>query len=97
MAFYTAIEGTLLSNGRKQAAFFEVLIKILYLLLYPVMLTVFVCYELKFKEYDMLVPIFVIAGVVVLMLGAISYFAYDPYRVDKRNRKKAKKKWRRRL
>ena len=89
MAFYTAIEGTLLSNGRKQAAFFEVLIKILYLLLYPVMLTVFVCYELKFKEYDMLVPIFVIAGVVVLMLGAISYFAYDPYRVDKRNRKKA--------
>ena len=37
----------------------------------------------------MLVPIFVIAGVVVLMLGAISYFAYDPYRVDKRNRKKA--------
>lgn len=89
MAFYTAIEGTLLSNGRKQAAFFEVLIKILYLLLYPVMLTVFVCYELKFKEYDMLVPIFVIAGVVVLMLGAVSYFAYDPYRVDKRNRKKA--------
>ena len=83
MAFYTAIEGTLLSNGRKQAAFFEVLIKVLYLLLYPVMLTVFVCYELKFKEYDMLVPIFVIAGVVVLMLGAISYFAYDP------NRKKA--------
>jgi len=37
----------------------------------------------------MLVPIFVIAGVVVLMLGAVSYFAYDPYRVDKRNRKKA--------
>ena len=89
MAFYTAIEGTLLSNGRKQAAFFEVLIKVLYLLLYPVMLTVFVCYELKFKEYDMLVPIFVIAGVVVLMLGAVSYFAYDPYRVDKCNRKKA--------
>lgn len=25
MAFYTAIEGTLLSNGRNQAAFFEVL------------------------------------------------------------------------
>ncbi len=37
----------------------------------------------------MLVLIFVIAGVVVLMLGAVSYFAYDPYRVDKRNRKKA--------
>ena len=89
MAFYTAIEGTLLSNGRKQAAFFEVLIRVLYLLLYPVMLTVFVCYELKFEEYHVLVPIFVIAGMVVLMLGAVSYFVYDPYRVDKRNRKKA--------
>lgn len=89
MAFYTAIEGTLLSNGRKQAAFFDILIKILYLLLYPVMLTVFVCYELKFEEYHMLVPVFVIAGMVVLMLGAVSYFVYDPYRVDKRSRKKA--------
>ncbi len=60
--------------GNRQR-FFEVLIKVLYLLLYPVMLTVFVCYELKFKEYDILVPIFVIAGVVVLILGAVSYFA----------------------
>ena len=39
--------------------------------------------------HSLLVPSFVIAGVVVLMLGAVSYFAYDPYRVDKRNRKKA--------
>lgn len=89
MAFYTAIEGTLLSNGRKQSAIFEGLIKMLYLLLFPVMMVVFVCYELGFEEYQMLVPIFVIAGVAVLILGAISYFLYDPYRVDRRNKKKA--------
>lgn len=89
MAFYTAIEGTLLSNGRKQSIVLEGLIKILYLLLFPMMMVIFVCYELGFEEYQWLVPIFVIAGVVVLMLGAVSYFLYDPYRVDRRNKKKA--------
>ena len=34
-------------------------------------------------------PVFTVAGVVVLMIGALSYFLYDPYRMDRRNRKKA--------
>ena len=89
MAFYTAIEGALLSNGRKQSVLLEALIKVLYLLLFPVMMVVFVCYELGFKEYEILVPIFVVAGVLVLMVGAVSYFLYDPYRVDRKNKKKA--------
>lgn len=89
MAFYTAIEGALLSNGRKQSAFFDVLTKVLYLLLFPTMMVAFVCYELGFEEYDFLVPVFTVAGVVVLMIGAVSYFIYDPYRVDRRNQKKA--------
>ena len=89
MAFYTAIEGALLSNGRKQSLFFTVLTKGVYLLLFPVMLVTFTCYELGFEEYALLVPVFTVAGVVVLMIGALSYFLYDPYRVDHRNRKKA--------
>lgn len=89
MAFYTAIEGALLSNGRKQSLFFAVLTKGVYLLLFPVMLVTFTCYELGFEEYALLVPVFTVAGVVVLMIGALSYFLYDPYRVDRRNRKKA--------
>ena len=89
MAFYTAIEGVLLSNGRKQSLFFTVLTKGVYLLLFPVMLVTFTCYELGFEEYALLVPVFAVAGVVVLMIGALSYFLYDPYRVDRRNRKKA--------
>lgn len=89
MAFYTAIEGALLSNGRKQSVIFDVLTKGLYLLLFPTMMVVFVCYELGFEEYHFLVPIFTVAGVVVLVIGAISYFIYDPYRVDRRNKKKA--------
>lgn len=89
MAFYTAIEGALLSNGRKQFLFFTVLTKGVYLLLFPVMLVTFTCYELGFEEYALLVPVFTVAGVVVLMIGALSYFLYDPYRMDRRNRKKA--------
>ena len=53
------------------------------------MLVTFTCYELGFEEYALLVPVFTVAGVVVLMIGALSYFLYDPYRVDRRNRKKA--------
>ena len=89
MAFYTAIEGALLSNGRKQAFVFEVITKILYLALFPTMMVAFVCYELGFEEYAILVPIFTVVGVIVLIIGAISYFLYDPYRMDRKNRKKA--------
>lgn len=89
MAFYTAIEGALLSNGKKQSAILDILAKMLYLLLFPVMMVVFVCYELGFAEYAYFVPVFTVAGVVVLLVGAVSYFIYDPYRKDRRNRKKA--------
>ncbi len=89
MAFYTAIEGALLSGGRKEFAIYEVLTKALYLLLFPIMMVVFVCYELGFEEYTYLVPVFTVIGVIVLCIGAVSYFIYDPYRRDRRNRKKA--------
>ena len=89
MAFYTAIEGTLLNNGKRQQAILDVLTRILYLLLFPAMLIVFVCYELEFTEYALIVPALTIAGVVLLLLGAVSYFLYDPYRLDRKNHKKA--------
>ena len=89
MAFYTALEGTLLSAAKRRATVFDVLLKALYLVLFPVMLTVFVCYELGFREYAVFVPVLTVAGMAVLMLGAVSYFLYDPYRADRRNRKRA--------
>lgn len=91
MAFYTAVEGTLLSNGREGAPGFRLLLRVLYLFLYPVMLSVFLCYELSYSQYEWLTPIATAAGVVVLMLGAASYFAYDPYRADRRTRKAAER------
>ena len=58
MAFFTAIEGTLLSNGKKQRPLLDGVIKVLYLLLYPAMMVIFVCYELGFEEYGKLLPYF---------------------------------------
>lgn len=69
MAFYTAIEGALLSNGRKQSLFFTVLTKGVYLLLFPVMLVTFTCYELGLMNMRFWYG-FRRAGVVVLMIGA---------------------------
>lgn len=89
MAFYTAIEGTLLTNGKRQHALLDVVTRVLYLLLFPAMLIVFVCFELGFTEYGLIVPVLTIAGVVILVLGAVSYFLYDPYRQDRKNHKKA--------
>ena len=89
MAFYTAIEGTLLTNGKRQHALLDMITKILYLLLFPAMLIVFVCFELGFTEYGIIVPVLTIAGVVILVLGAVSYFLYDPYRQDRKNHRKA--------
>lgn len=88
MAFYTAIEGTLLTNGKRQHALLDMVTRILYLLLFPAMLIVFVCFELGFTEYGIVVPVLTIAGVVILVLGAVSYFVYDPYRLDRKNHKR---------
>lgn len=89
MAFYTAIEGALLSGGRKRFRLHDLLAKIVYLLLFPAMMTVFVCFELGFYVYGVLVPVLAVAGLVILVLGVCPYFAYDPYRTGRRNRKKA--------
>lgn len=91
IAFYTAIEGTLLTNGRKQNAGLNLVVKVLYLLLFPVMLGMFVCAQLGYPEYELCLPYFTGGGVLVLMLGAVSYFIYDPYRLDRKSRRKADK------
>ena len=75
--------------GKRQHALLDMVTRILYLLLFPAMLIVFVCFELGFTEYGIVVPVLTIAGVVILVLGAVSYFVYDPYRLNRKNHKKA--------
>ncbi len=91
ISFYTAIEGALLTKGRRRFQAMNVISRILYLVLLPIMLICFVMFELKIPVYAQLTPIFSIVGLVILAFGAVSYFLYDPYSEDRRNRRKADK------
>ena len=84
MFAYTAMEGALLSQENKQSPLLDFICRILYILTFPVMLVMFVCYELKYGEYDLFLPYTVILGVLVTVFGTISYFLHDPYIQDKK-------------
>lgn len=81
---FTGIEGALLSQESKRGKVLEVICRFLYIFIFPAMLVIFVCYELKFPQYELLLPYFIIAGCVVLVFGTVAYFSYNPYRKDKK-------------
>ena len=84
MFAYTAMEGALLSQEKKKYPFLDFICRILYILTFPTMLVMFVCYELKYGEYDLFLPYVVVIGVLVTVLAVISYFLHDPYIQDKK-------------
>ena len=84
MFAYTAMEGALLSQEKKQFPLLDFICKILYILTFPTMLIMFVCYELKYGEYDLFLPYTVILGALVTVCGTISYVLHDPYIRDKK-------------
>lgn len=88
-AFYTAIEGTLLTNGKRSFFVMYFLTKLLYLLLFPSMLFMFLLRQLDYSRYRTMIPYFALAGVVILIIGALTYFTYNPYREDKKKQKQA--------
>lgn len=90
MAFFTGIEGALLTRERDRGKVMDGLCKLLYILLFPSMLAIFVCFELGLSQYVMLLPYFSIAGAVILVLGTVSFFVYTPYREDRRKAEQAK-------
>lgn len=90
MVAFTAIQGALLSREGKRGTVLNFCCKMLYLLMFPMMMVIFVCYELKYVEYDLLLPIFTIFGMAALVLATASYFLHNPYRADKRVAEEAK-------
>lgn len=88
-AFFTAIEGTLLTNGKRRFKVVSGLIGFLYLILFPIILFMFVCREENFAQYDFLLSVFSIAGLAILVAGSVSYFMYNPYQEDTRALKQA--------
>lgn len=80
MLSFTGMEGALLTQEKKRLKMLYYIGRLLYLLIFPAMLVMFVCYELNYPEYDILLPYMVIAAVCILILAAISSFLYNPYR-----------------
>ena len=90
MLAYTGIEGALLAQGTIRWKIVDWLCRLLYLLIFPAMMVMFVCYELNYPEYAVFLPYATIGGVVVLVFATISYFLYSPYRKVKKQVREAK-------
>lgn len=89
MAFFTAVEAALLTTEKRRGIIINLFCQGAYLVLFPCMMILFVCYELHYPEYELFLPIFCVAGLVMLLIGVSSYFIYDPYQEDKKKIKRA--------
>ena len=90
MLCYTAIEGALLAKDEKRSRWLAFLCRVLYLLMFPAMMVLFVCYELGYPEYGQFLPFMTAGGIVIVILAVASVFLYDPYRKDKKRLRNAK-------
>lgn len=90
MIAFSGIEGALLTQEKKRGKLLDMVCKVLYLFMFPLMMVVFVCFELDYPEYHMILPILAVFGICVLMIGTAAYFCYNPYRKEKRKMGAAK-------
>ena len=86
----TALEGALLAQERKRILFLDVLCRLLYLLLFPMMLVLFVFYELGYAQYGRFLPYVSMGALLLTVAGTFSYFAYNPYRKAGRRARSAR-------
>lgn len=86
----TALQGALLAQEKKRVFFLDALCRLLYLLLFPLMLVLFVCYELGYWEYGFFLPYVSMGALALTVLGTISYFLYNPYRKERRRVRSAR-------
>lgn len=84
MIAFSGIEGTLLAQEKKRGKILDIICKILYLFMFPLMMAVFICFELGYQEYHLILPWLAIFGICVLVVGTAAYFFRNPYRKEKR-------------
>ncbi|MCR5746483.1 MAG: hypothetical protein K6G03_02140 [Lachnospiraceae bacterium] len=90
ICFMTAVEGTLLNHGARSKAIVWIL-RVVYYMLFPMMLIVFIMAILQISIFIQTMSIFAVFGVAVLLMGVIPYFIYNPYREEKKQLKQAHK------
>lgn len=86
----SGIEGALLTQEGKRGKLMNFFCRVFYFLLFPLMLVVFACFEMELPLYRLLLPLFTVAGVVLLLLGTGSYFVYNPYRGERKKLREAR-------
>lgn len=84
------VEGAILAIDRSDYPVISFLCRILYILIFPAMLGLFICYELKMPVYELILPYASIAGIIILVIAALPYFLYNPYRSIKKSLRDAK-------
>lgn len=82
MLAVTGIEGAMLAqdNSLDHYPVLRLINRVLFPLLFPLMMTMFVCFVMGFAPFDFLLPYIAMAGIVILFLSAVPYFIYDPYK-----------------
>ncbi len=85
MLAFSGMEGTLLAQAQGRGKILNVICNALYLLIFPLMMVVFICFELGYQEYYMILPWLAIFGICILIVGTAAYFFYNPYRKERRN------------
>ncbi|MGN0326365.1 MAG: hypothetical protein ACI4DW_08630 [Lachnospiraceae bacterium] len=78
------VEGAILAIDQSDYPVISFLCRILYILIFPAMLGMFICYELKMSAYELILPYASIAGIIILVISALPYFLYNPYRKVKK-------------
>ena len=80
LMFFTGVQAAIFVHQKQCFFLWRHICDIFSAVVFPVMLFLFVGYELKYGFYDFLLPICLIIGLVLLALTTASYFLYDPYR-----------------
>ena len=84
LMFFTGVQAAIFVHQKQCFFLWRLICDIFSAVVFPVMLVLFVGYELKYGFYDFLLPICLIVGLVLLALTTASYFLYDPYRSARR-------------
>lgn len=84
LMFFTGVQAAIFVHQKQCFFLWRLICDIFSAVVFPVMLVLFIGYELKYGFYDFLLPICLIVGLVLLALTTASYFLYDPYRSARR-------------
>lgn len=84
LMFFTGVQAAIFVHQKQCFFLWRLICDIFSAVVFPVMLILFIGYELKYGFYDFLLPICLIVGLVLLALTTASYFLYDPYRSARR-------------